>query len=73
MNRKVKRKNRHNEQDALSVQGAVDIGRGKIKHNHMAAIVTSKLYRSQVEKAKKGKGSYSRKGNAGQEPYLIAA
>jgi len=52
---------------------SADVGRGKIKHNHLAALVTSKLYRQQIVKAKKGKGAYSRKAKRGQEPYLIAA
>lgn len=35
--------------------------RGKIKDNALKALVTSPLFRTRVEKAKKGKGSYSRK------------
>lgn len=51
-----------------------DLGRGKIKDNFLAAIVTSKLYKMQVVKAKKGKGSYQRKAkNVRRESYLIAA
>ena len=38
-----------------------ELGRGKIKDNFLAALVTSKLYKMQVVKAKKGKGSYQRK------------
>jgi alternative ribosome-rescue factor len=54
--------------------GETDLGRGKIKDNFLAAIVTSKLYKMQVVKAKKGKGSYQRKEkNIRQESYLIAA
>ncbi len=53
---------------------AVDIGRGKIQDNFLAALVTSKIYKLQVVKAKKGKGSYQRKAkHKGQESYLIAA
>ena len=52
---------------------SADMGRGKIKHNHLAALVTSKLYRQQIVKAKKGKGSYKRNNKNGQEPYLMAA
>ena len=49
-----------------------DTGRGTIKDNHLAALVTSKIFRSQVVKAKKGKGAYSRKQKfKGREPYLI--
>ena len=52
----------------------VDLGRGKIKDNIFAAMVTSKLYKMQVVKAKKGKGSYQRKAkNVRRESYLIAA
>jgi alternative ribosome-rescue factor len=51
-----------------------DMGRGEIKDNFLAALVTSKLYKMQVVKAKKGKGSYQRKAkNIRQESYLIAA
>ncbi|MFT6195562.1 MAG: alternative ribosome-rescue factor [Cognaticolwellia sp.] len=51
-----------------------DLGRGTIKDNFLAALVTSKLYKIQVVKAKKGKGSYRRKAkNIRQESYLIAA
>jgi alternative ribosome-rescue factor len=52
----------------------VDIGRGKIKDNFLAALITSNLYKMQVVKAKKGKGSYQRKTkHKGQESYLIVA
>jgi len=51
-----------------------ELGRGIIKDNFLAALVTSKLYKMQVVKAKKGKGSYQRKAkNIRQESYLIAA
>ena len=51
-----------------------EIGRGEIKHNFWAALVTSKLYKMQVVKAKKGKGSYQRKTKKlGRESYLILA
>tara|TARA_B100000780_G_C21105695_1_gene446448 strand:+ start:1146 stop:1349 length:204 start_codon:yes stop_codon:yes gene_type:complete len=51
-----------------------ELGRGKIKDNFLSAIVTSKLYKMQVVKAKKGKGSYQRKAkNVRRESYLIAA
>ncbi len=36
-------------------------GRGQVRHNALAALVTSVVFRSQVEKPKKGKGSYNRK------------
>ena len=51
-----------------------DLGRGKINDNFLAALVTSKLYKMQVVKAKKGKGSYQRKvKNLRRESYLMAA
>ncbi|PKG83482.1 ribosome alternative rescue factor ArfA [Colwellia sp. 75C3] len=51
-----------------------ELGRGKITGNFLAALVTSKVYKMQVVKAKKGKGSYQRKAkNVGRESYLIAA
>lgn len=57
-------------------QADVETGRGVIRDNALAALVTSKIYRSQIVKAKKGKGSYLRKqksNNKGREPYRIAA
>nr|WP_301540226.1 ribosome alternative rescue factor ArfA [Vibrio fluvialis] len=38
-----------------------EFGRGTIKDNALKAVVTSQLFRQRVEKAKKGKGSFSRK------------
>jgi len=48
---------------AKAQQGAVEHGRGTICHNALEALVTSVLFRSKVEKPKKGKGAYSRKQN----------
>jgi alternative ribosome-rescue factor len=53
-----------------------DIGRGSIKDNFLAALVTSKMYKLRIVKAKKGKGSFQRKEkhkgkNNGQDSYLI--
>jgi alternative ribosome-rescue factor len=51
-----------------------ELGRGKITGNFLAALVTSKVYKMQVVKAKKGKGSYQRKAkNVRGESYLMAA
>ncbi|MBU2870048.1 alternative ribosome rescue factor ArfA [Colwellia sp. E2M01] len=51
-----------------------ELGRGQIKGNFLAALVTSKVYKMQVVKAKKGKGSYQRRAKNGRgESYLIAA
>ncbi len=55
-------------------QSKTELGRGKINDNFLAALVTSKVYKMQVVKAKKGKGSYQRKAKNGRaESYLIAA
>jgi len=52
----------------------LDTGRGVIKDNYFAALVTSKAFKVQVVKAKKGKGSFNRKEkHKGRESYLIAA
>ncbi len=51
-----------------------EFGRGEIKDNALKAVVTSQLFRQRVEKAKKGKGSFSRKmKHKGKEPYSKAA
>lgn len=48
--------------------------RGEIKDNAIKALVTSPLFKSRVEKAKKGKGSFRRKEkHQGREPYFLAA
>ena len=53
---------------------AVDTGRCVINHNALAALVTSKVFKPQVVKAKKGKGSFKRNNkHVGRESYLIAA
>ena len=52
----------------------VEMGRGQVKDNALKAMVTSKLCRAKVEKAKKGKGSYQRNmKHKGKEPYSKAA
>jgi len=51
-----------------------EIGRGTINHCALSALVTSKVFKMRVEKAKKGKGSFQRKAkHAGKESYQIAA
>lgn len=51
-----------------------ETGRGIIRNNHLAALVTSRVFRAQVVKAKKGKGTYQRKDkHKGRESYLMAA
>jgi alternative ribosome-rescue factor len=69
---KPKQKNKR----SVPTEGAVELGRGVIKGNFLAALVTSKVYKQQVVQAKKGKGAYQRKTkhqNKRQESYLIAA
>jgi len=51
-----------------------ELGRGVIQDNALKAAVTSKLFRTRVAKAKKGKGSFQRKDkHGGRESYSIAA
>ncbi|AVF64267.1 ribosome alternative rescue factor ArfA [Vibrio alginolyticus] len=51
-------------------QHETDFGRGEIKDNALKAVVTSQLFQTRVVKAKKGKGSFSRKmKHRGKEPY----
>ncbi|NOH70882.1 alternative ribosome-rescue factor A [Vibrio pectenicida] len=53
---------------------SLEIGRGEIHDNALKALVTSPLFRTRVEKAKKGKGSFNRKlKHKGKEPYPKAA
>lgn len=62
------------EKQAISPSLEHESRRGKIKDNALKAILTSPLYKIRVEKAKKGKGSYCRKGkHRGKEPYSKAA
>jgi len=54
-------------------QGGCELGRGVIKDNFLAAVVTSRLYKQQIVTAKKGKGAYQRtEKHKEQEFYLIA-
>ena len=65
---------KRNKKPISASQNESDLGRGQIKDNFLAALVTSKVYKMQVVKAKKGKGSYQRKAkHSRQESYLIAA
>lgn len=66
--------NKQKKRLAKANKGKTDLGRGEIKDNFLAALVTSKVYKMQIVKPKKGKGSYQRKAkNVRQESYLIAA
>jgi alternative ribosome-rescue factor len=56
----------------LQNRGSYELGRGVIKDNFLAAVVTSKLFKQQIIAAKKGKGAYQRtQKHKGQESYLI--
>ncbi len=67
-------KNDSSKNKKVSPVMGVETGRGVIKDNFLAALVTSPMYKTQIVKAKKGKGSYQRKNkHKGQEPYLMAA
>ncbi|MGD8231427.1 alternative ribosome-rescue factor A [Vibrio sp. TRT 1302] len=57
-----------------NLDAELEVGRGQIKDNALKAVVTSKLFRARVEKAKKGKGSFRRNmKHKGKEPYSKAA
>ena len=45
----------------LNAEVEHESGRGRINDNALKALVTSPLFRTRTEKAKKGKGSYNRK------------
>ncbi|MDU0354572.1 ribosome alternative rescue factor ArfA [Paraglaciecola aquimarina] len=65
---------KNNKQKVPNNAAETELGRGAIRDNFLAALVTSKVYKMQIVKAKKGKGSYQRKAkNIRQESYLIAA
>lgn len=52
---------------------AAEHGRGEIRDNAIKALVTSKLFQSKVVKAKKGKGSYNRKGRNSKDYALVVS
>ena len=57
-----------------SVQKQADLARGTINHSALGALVTSKIFCMRVVKAKKGKGSFTRKTkHSGKECYQIVA
>ncbi|MFM2587998.1 alternative ribosome-rescue factor A [Vibrio sp. TBV020] len=67
-------KKRGGEPSCENREVEVEIGRGQIKDNALKAMVTSKLFKTKVEKAKKGKGSFKRNmKHRGKEPYSKAA
>lgn len=53
---------------------SIEMGRGDIHDNALKALVTSPVFKSRVEKPKKGKGSFCRNDkHKGQEHYPNAA
>ncbi|MCG9595391.1 ribosome alternative rescue factor ArfA [Vibrio sp. Isolate25] len=68
------KRSRKNNLPNESLQAHLEVGRGEIKDNALKAVVTSPLFKTRVEQAKKGKGSFSRKTkHKGKEPYSKAA
>ncbi|NRB69051.1 MAG: ribosome alternative rescue factor ArfA [Vibrio sp.] len=65
---------RKKSNDVASLRANLDVGRGEIQDNALKAVVTSPLFKTRVEKARKGKGSFTRKlKHKGKEPYSKAA
>lgn len=52
---------------------AAEHGRGEIRDNAIKALVTSKLFQTKIVKAKKGKGSYNRKGRNSKDYALVVS
>ncbi|WP_341664668.1 ribosome alternative rescue factor ArfA [Vibrio sp.] len=51
-------------------QADLEVGPGEIQDNALKAMVTSRLFKTRVERSKKGKGSFNRKmKHKGKEPY----
>ncbi|MDN3612423.1 alternative ribosome rescue factor ArfA [Vibrio ostreicida] len=60
--------------DKPSLTASLEVGRGDVHDNALKAVVTSTLFKVRVEKAKRGKGSFTRKmKHKGKEPYSKAA
>ncbi|WP_445772103.1 alternative ribosome-rescue factor A [Rheinheimera sp.] len=57
----------------MSKPAATEHGRGEIRDNAIKALVTSKLFQTRVVKAKKGKGSYNRKGRNSKDYALVVS
>ena len=73
-NKRVKAATLPQPEIAAKTQKQTDIARGTINHSALGALVTSKVFKLRVEKAKKGKGSFKRKAkHSGKECYQIAA
>ncbi|MGF1762690.1 ribosome alternative rescue factor ArfA [Aliivibrio kagoshimensis] len=71
----MSKKKKHLSPSSVQTTSAqTDIGRGTINDNFLKALVTSKVYKTQVVKARKGKGAFKRKEkHLGRESYLMAA
>lgn len=52
-------------------KAAAEHGRGEIRDNAIKALVTSKLFQTKIVKAKKGRGSYNRKGRNSKDYALV--
>lgn len=52
-------------------KAATEHGRGEIRDNAIKALVTSKLFQTKIVRAKKGKGSYNRKGRNSKDYALV--
>ncbi|MCC5827570.1 ribosome alternative rescue factor ArfA [Alkalimonas sp.] len=57
----------------MSKPAAAEHGRGEIRDNAIKALVTSKVFQTRVVKAKKGKGSYQRKGRNSKDYALVVS
>ncbi|MBZ9613035.1 ribosome alternative rescue factor ArfA [Rheinheimera maricola] len=57
----------------MSKPAAFEHGRGEIRDNAIKALVTSKLFQTRAVKAKKGKGSYNRKGRNSKDYALVVS
>ncbi|MDX1392395.1 MAG: ribosome alternative rescue factor ArfA [Rheinheimera sp.] len=55
----------------MSKAAATEHGRGEIRDNALKALVSSKLFQTRIVKAKKGKGSYQRKGRNSTDYALV--
>ena len=65
---------RKKKNDVASLRANLEVGRGEVQDNALKAVVTSPLFKTRVEKAGKGKGSFTRKlKRKGKEPYSKAA
>lgn len=57
----------------MAKPAAAEHGRGDIRDSAIKALVTSKLFQTRIVKAKKGKGSYNRKGRNSKDYALVVS